>query len=161
MSKAFFFVNWLLKYFYLFRLVNLKFKIDFQHFFQKLGSLHWGNYSLHWQELPNDQFSGCLHTSLDLQTARATAAVPNDKEDEFWASADLMSKRWQATPKENLSQTGVAEGPTTPLKTKLDIYMKLPFPNSSKLDILAWWNGQKVKCFFYCKIIYQLLKIFT
>ena len=84
--------------------------------------------------------------SQDLQTARATAAVPDDKEDEFWASADLMSKRWQATPTENLSQTGVAEGPTTPLKTELDIYMKLPFPNSSKLDILAWWNGQKVKC---------------
>jgi hypothetical protein len=55
-----------------------------------------------------------------------------------------MSKRWQDKHTENLSQTGAAEDPTTPLRTELDIYMKLPFPASSKLDILAWWNGQKV-----------------
>jgi hypothetical protein len=79
----------------------------------------------------------------DLNT-RPVITAPDVVEDEFWASADLMNKRWQDTQTENQSQTSDSEVPNSPLKAELDIYMKLPLPASSKLDILAWWNGQKV-----------------
>ncbi len=76
--------------------------------------------------------------------SRVPIAYPGEKEDEFWASADLISQKWQEMIVENQNQTGVTEGPSTPLKTELDTYLKLPLPTTSKLDILAWWNGQKV-----------------
>jgi hypothetical protein len=97
--------------------------------------------------------------SQEPKTARATFAIPDDKGDELWASVDIMCKR-QERLTEDLNQIGVVEGPTTPLKTELDIYMKLSFPTYLKLDILAWWNGQKViiYCPLFLQIICQLLE---
>ncbi len=77
----------------------------------------------------------------------ATAEVLDEgkEEDEFWASADLVSQKLQKTVAS--AKEGLSTGPSTPLKTEFDIYVNLPTPTSSKIDVLDWWRGQKVFIF--------------
>jgi hypothetical protein len=73
-----------------------------------------------------------------------SAAVLDEgqEQDEFWASADLVSQNLQKAV--SSTREVASGGPSTPLKTEFDIYVNLPKPPNSKIDILDWWRGQKV-----------------
>jgi hypothetical protein len=69
-------------------------------------------------------------------------------EDDFFAGSEIQSQELRGHGSSPTQGVLGLDGPVTPLKVKLETYVKLPNLPSSKLDVLDWWKPKNLSCHF-------------